>query len=132
MKGTIGGGTTTYIGNYFEWTGSTSTMKKYYYAGGERVAMKVGSSTRYYLLGDHLGSTSVVANSSGAEYGRVLYKPWGEDRYTSGATPTTFRFTGQRAESYINLYWVGSRWYDAYLNRHHSWLLDLARLCCAR
>jgi RHS repeat-associated protein len=24
---------------------------------------------------------------------------------------------GQRLESYINLYWYGSRWYDAYLNR---------------
>ena len=26
VKGTIGGITTTYIGNYFEWTGSTGTM----------------------------------------------------------------------------------------------------------
>ena len=44
VKGVVGGVTTTYIGNHFEWSpsgkttlrvqaGSTSTMKKYYYAG---------------------------------------------------------------------------------------------------
>ncbi|MGW8251201.1 MAG: hypothetical protein ACWGO1_11205 [Anaerolineales bacterium] len=30
VKATVGGVTTTYIGDYFEWTGSTSTMVKYY------------------------------------------------------------------------------------------------------
>ena len=42
VKATIGT-TTTYVGNYFEWTGSTSTMKKYYYAGSTRVAMRTGT-----------------------------------------------------------------------------------------
>ena len=60
VKATIGGTTTTYIGSYFEWTGSTSTMKKYYNAGATRVAMRTGSSTLNYLLGDHLGSTSII------------------------------------------------------------------------
>ncbi len=32
----------TYVGNYFEWSGSTTTMKSYYYAGGARVAERVG------------------------------------------------------------------------------------------
>src|SRR4030065_2209133 len=50
VKGIIGGITTTYIGNYFEWTGSTGTMERYYYAG----------STLYYLLGDHLGSLAIT------------------------------------------------------------------------
>ena len=50
------------IGNTFEWTGNTSTMVKYYYAGGQRVAMRKGSSTVYYLLGDHLGSTAITAD----------------------------------------------------------------------
>jgi YD repeat-containing protein len=45
VKGTVGSATTIYIGNYFEWTGSTGTMKKYYYAGATRVAMRTGTST---------------------------------------------------------------------------------------
>jgi hypothetical protein len=42
VKGTVGGVTTTYIGNYFEWKSSTSNMVKYYYAGTTRVAMRTG------------------------------------------------------------------------------------------
>ncbi|HOT93157.1 MAG TPA: hypothetical protein PLJ78_14540 [Anaerolineae bacterium] len=42
-----------YVGTHYEWTGSASTMVKYDYAGGQRVAMRQGSSTLYFLLGDH-------------------------------------------------------------------------------
>ncbi len=117
VKGTIGGVTTSYIGNYFEWTGSTSSMKKYYYAGSTRVAMRTGSNTLEYLLGDHLGSQSITTDNNGLNPKEIRYYPWGTERYTSGTTPTTFHFTGQRLESYINLYWYGSRWYDPYLSR---------------
>jgi hypothetical protein len=94
VKGTIGGVTTTYIWNYFEWTGSTASMKKYYYADTTRVAMppkvtagdRTGSSTVNYLLGDHLGSQAITANSSGVKSAEVRYYPWGTERYTSGTT----------------------------------------------
>jgi RHS repeat-associated protein len=69
------------------------------------------------LLGDQLGSTTITTNNSGVRTGELLYKPWGENRYTYGTTPTTFRFTGQREDSYINLSWYGSRWYDESLGR---------------
>ncbi len=58
--------TTYYIGNYYEYVNS-STTKKYYYAGSQRVAMRQGSSTLYFLLGDHLGSTSLTASSTGGK-----------------------------------------------------------------
>ena len=51
VKATNGGTTTVYINNYSEWTGRASSMVKYIYAGGQRVAMRVGAgSTRYYCL----------------------------------------------------------------------------------
>ena len=121
VKGTVGSTTTTYLGEYFEWATSTSNMKKYYYAGGARVAVRTGTSadsvSLKWLLGDHLGSTSITATSTGAKGAEVRYKPWGENRYTSGTTLTTFRFTGQRQESGIGLYFYNARWYDPYLNR---------------
>ncbi len=80
-----GGATTTYIGNYLEWTTGTSTMKKYYYAGATRVAMRTGSSTINYLLGDHLGSQAITTNSSGVKSAEIRYYPWGNTRYTSGS-----------------------------------------------
>lgn len=45
VKSVLNGVTTAYVGNHFEWTGSTSAMVKYDYAGGQRIAMRKGSST---------------------------------------------------------------------------------------
>jgi RHS repeat-associated protein len=120
VKATLGGATTVYVGNYFEWTGSTSTMVKYYYAGGQRVAMRKGSSTLYFLLGDHLGSTSITANSSGGKAAELRYHPYSGTRYTSGTTPTSFRFTGQREDATIGLYFYNARYYDPALGRFIS------------
>jgi RHS repeat-associated protein len=117
VKGTVGGVTITYIGNYYEWSGSTATS--YYYAGSLRVAMRQGS-TLSYMFADHLGSTSVVANSSGSKTAEVRYKAWGEDRYTSGTVPSGYRYTGQRVEATLGLYFYGARWYDSSLGRFLS------------
>jgi RHS repeat-associated protein len=119
ILGTENGVTMVYIGNYFEWNVNTSAMTKYYYAGTERVAMKVGTNYPTWLLGDHLGSTSVAANNDGSLLARQGYKAWGEQRFPTGASPlpTTFRYTGQREASSIGLYFYGARWYDAGLGR---------------
>jgi len=41
----------------------------------------------------------------------------GETRYTSGTTPTTYRYTGQREEASFGLYYYNARWYDPQLGR---------------
>jgi len=130
VKGVVGGVTTTYIGDYFEWTGLASTRKQYYYAGGTRVAERKGT-TLYWLLSDHLGSTSITATSSGSKTAELRYKACplrgcsaalreGETRYTYGTTQTTIRYTGQREESSLGLYWYASRWYSPGLGRFVS------------
>jgi RHS repeat-associated protein len=94
-----------------------SEVVKYYEAGGQRVALRKNGALSY-LFGDHLGSTSVTANSSGTRTGELWYKPWGEYRGTAfGTTPTTYRFTGQREDSAIGLYYYGARYYDSTLGR---------------
>jgi RHS repeat-associated protein len=122
IKATFSSGTTAYVGNHFEWTGSTSTMKKYYYANGQRIAMRVGNGSGTtglnYLLSDHLGSTAITVNGEGTtEVGELRYYPYGETRYTSGSTPTSYRFTGQREDATIGLYFYNARYYDASLGR---------------
>jgi RHS repeat-associated protein len=115
VKGLIGGVTTIYIGGYFEWTGSTESMKSYYYAGTVRVAMREGTpneGTVYYLLGDHLGSMAITTDSNGEYFAEIRYYPWGTERYVNGEAPTSYQFTGQRLESGIGLYYYGARWYD--------------------
>jgi len=115
VKSTMGGVTTYYIGNYFEWTDYESTMVKYYYTGGQRVAMKKGSVTTW-LFGDHLGSTAKTAvNGSPNNTTEQRYFPWGGTRY--GSSPTAFQYTGQRNDSAIGLYYYGARYYDPALGR---------------
>ncbi|MEZ4864102.1 MAG: RHS repeat-associated core domain-containing protein [Caldilineaceae bacterium] len=55
------------------------------------------------------------------ETGEVRYYPWGKDRAqgapASGTTPTSYKFTGQREEASLGLYYYGARWYDPALGR---------------
>jgi hypothetical protein len=81
--------TSVYVGNYYEVAGST--VKKYYYAGNQRVAMKSGT-TLYWLLADHLGGTAITVSGT-TETGEVHYTAWGANHYTSGTTPTSFKYT---------------------------------------
>jgi hypothetical protein len=79
---TINGVTTYFIGGGYEQTGSTIT--KYYFAGAQRIAMRKytvpTSMAVEYFLGDHLGSTSVTTDNTGAKVSEIRYKPWGEIR----------------------------------------------------
>ena len=59
----------------------------------------------------------MTLGSGGAEEAELRYKAFGDNRYTSGTTNTTFRFTGQREESDLGLYFYRSRWYDPVLGR---------------
>jgi|GEM_PF-2540258 len=103
---TVGGVETHYI---WDWVESGAN---YYYFGGRKVAMRTGTIT--YLCGDHLTST-VETNDSGANLSQ-LYYPYGAER-RSGSLPTPYRYTGQRWESAIGLYFYNARWYDPALGR---------------
>jgi hypothetical protein len=100
VKSTFNGTTSTYfVGTHYEIIGSAIT--KYYYAGSQRIAMRV-NGTPYYLLGDHLGSTSLTTDASGQVVSEQRYceaspwdKAWDEVRYASGEMPTEYHYTGQ-------------------------------------
>jgi len=110
----LGTTTTYFVGNHYEVTEGVVT--KYYYAGSQRIAMR-DNGTLFFLLGDHLGSTSLVTFGNGNVVSETRYKAWGEVRYASGTTPTDYTYTGQYSDSYINLLWYGSRHYDPELGR---------------
>ena len=79
--------------------------------------MRVGSIL-YWLLTDHLGSTAITTKSDSACQAELRYKAFGENRYIdTGKQVTPYRFTGQRWERGIKLYFYRSRWYDPALGR---------------
>ncbi len=87
---------------------STTTTTAYY--GG--VALSVNGALSY-LLSDGPGSvTAAVSTSSGAVTATQLYSPYGSVRYTSGTLPTSYGYTGQRADAATGLDYYNARYYD--------------------
>ena len=117
VKSIVGGVTTYYVGQHYEKKGTTVT--KYYFAGATRLAVRTGG-TLSYLLGDHLSSSSVTTSASGVKTASALYKAFGETRFSSGALGTDYKFTGQREQAELGLYFYGARWYDSSLGRFTS------------
>jgi hypothetical protein len=60
------------VGNYYAQEGST--VRKHYYAGDQRIALRV-NGTLYWLLTDHLGSTNVTLDASGHRVTELRYLP---------------------------------------------------------
>ena len=112
---TSGGTTTTtvYVGGLEEvvTSGSTTTTKTYYSAGGRLIAMAV-NGTFSFLARDGLGSVEAVLGASGGAVAAQLYAPYGALRYSTGSSPTSYGFTGQRADATTGLSYYGSRYYD--------------------
>ena len=93
---------------------------RYYYAGGQRIAMRAGGVV-YWLHGDHLGSATLTTGASGNWVGEARYTPYGEMRrdYPRGVIPTDRRYTGQRQETF-GLYDYQARYYSPGLGRFVS------------
>jgi RHS repeat-associated protein len=111
---------TIYIGGMYEVrknashvvTGSTT----YYPAAG---AMRV-DGTLYFVLGDQLGSTSVVVNAGGSVVGEARYYPFGKTRYSTGTLFTDRLYTGQQEITGLGLYNYKARFYDPLLGKFIS------------
>ena len=118
--------TTIYIGGVYEYQAGASTT---YYAGqGGLVALRrsgyASDNGLFYILNDHLGSTSVLLNQDGTVAKREFYYPYGGNRGTAFSDLTTRRFTGQYHEQALpggeGLAYYNARWYDPQLGRFIS------------
>jgi len=116
VKSTFNGTVTTYfVGAHYEVANGVVT--KYYYAGAQRIAMRT-NGTLNFLIGDHLGSTSLTTSATGTVISELRYKAWGEVRYSSGTTATKYQYTGQYSyASDFGLMFYNARWYDSSLGR---------------
>jgi RHS repeat-associated protein len=127
----MGSDTILFVGNYFEQKGSTVT--KYYFAGASRIALRKytipQNMTVEYMLGDHLGSTSITTDTAGAKISEMRYKAWGETRYSWTNAPVTtptyeltkYQYTGQYSyTTEFGLHFYGARFYDSGAGRFVS------------
>ena len=116
VKGTVAGVTTVYLAGLYEWQNGAVT--KYYEGGAIRRTGYASDNGVFYVVSDHLRSTSVLVNQDGTVKSRNFFYPYGGNRGGSAFSDlTTKRFTGQYHEQGLpgseGLSFYNARWYDA-------------------
>ena len=125
------GGVTTYFPfpGYEETVNGVNTIKRSTYSfAGQTVAMRVtgdpvsGNNGLFYVLSDHLGSTSMLVNSSGGVVAGSTTRnlPYGGYRTTPTQTITDRDFTGQKENRELGLLYDNARFYVPGIGRFAS------------
>ncbi len=111
--------TTVYIGQLYVCEGTTCA--KVIYAGGQRVALvQQASGATSYFHGDHLGSTSVLTDETGAAEEHNSYQPFGQVQTHTGTSDVAYKYTGQERDASTGLYFYQARYYDQRVGRFLS------------
>jgi RHS repeat-associated protein len=130
---------TIYIGGLIEKVAlGADTHWKHYIAGGtgvvaEYIRHSTGTNETVYLLKDHLGSTEMITNSSGAQMSRLSFDSWGRRRnggtwngnpassaWTTITNTTRHGFTSHEMLDNLNLVHMNGRVYDQIIGRFMS------------
>ena len=102
-------GTTTYLNDPVSGAmeeklvaGSTATWHDYIQADGHIVAEKFSGATTAvrYIVADHLGSTAIITDETGAVVERDAYDAWGKRRNLDGSDDTTCSLTSQTTRGF--------------------------------
>jgi RHS repeat-associated protein len=121
---TVGTTSTYYVSDQCELTkvgSNPATTTLYIFGGNQRVAQVVGGAVSYFYK-DHLGSSSVITDSTGAVVETAIYEPFGTMRaHTPPGTGTSnYKFTDQELDAENGLYNYDARLYDPVIGRFIS------------
>ena len=115
IKKQTGANYTLYINSLFEKDQAGKTTK-YIFAGANRVCSIESTGNTYYYHGDHLGSSNIITDSTGALIQHCEYTPYGTIATNEGTDVVTHKFTGKELDS-TGLYFYAWRYYDPELGR---------------
>ena len=92
---------------------------KHIYMGSQRIVSKLNNSGGFYFYHpDHLGSSSLITDGTGALTQHIQYVPFGEvfveERTNSRSTP--YKFNGKELDEETGLYYYHARYYDPRLS----------------
>lgn len=96
-----------------------TNLHEYVYFNGMRVAridVPTPLTVKYYFS-DHLGSASVVTDSSGNILKEADYYPYGGEIVVAGSDGNNYKFTGKERDSESSLDYFGARHYVPALGR---------------
>ncbi len=76
--------------------------------------------TTYFYHTDHLGSTVLVTDETGATVWSTEYTPFGSTTFEEGKLKRAVKFTGKDLDEDTGLYYFNARWYDQSIGRFIS------------
>ncbi len=124
VKKIVGTTTTRYISKLYECdsNGATTSCSRFIWAGDQRIATVADNGVTHYWHVDHLGSSSVITDGTGAKVETITYYPYGEVRTDTPGTPVNvpYKYTGQERDSSTGLMYYEARYYDPKLGRFIS------------
>ncbi|MDO8282837.1 MAG: toxin TcdB middle/N-terminal domain-containing protein [Thermodesulfovibrionia bacterium] len=109
---------TRYIGEIYDCKDG-DTCNKYLFSGTQRMVNIKGTETNYYHT-DHLQSSNIITDASGANVEEVFYYPYGEIQSQTGSVNLKHKYTGKEYDAETGLYYYGARYYDPKLARFIS------------
>jgi RHS repeat-associated protein len=120
VKKIVGATTTRYITKLYECDNTSCT--RFIYAGSQRIATVASNGAVHYWHPDHLGSSSMITDSTGAKVQALTYYPYGTTRTNLPGTPVNvpYKYTGKELDASTGLYYYEARYYDPTLGRFIS------------
>ena len=118
--------TTRYLSKLYECdtTGGATSCTRFIWAGSTRIATIASNGAVHYWHGDHLGSSSVITDSTGATVQAITYLPYGDlltnQSVTTPAVDVPYKYTGKELDTSSNLYFYESRYYHPVFGRFAS------------
>jgi RHS repeat-associated protein len=109
-------------GEVLDESSRTGTMQEeYVYFDGQRIARRdVATNDAHYYFSNHLGSSSVITDSSGNVQEQTDFFPYGGIAYTIGGDENRYKFTGKERDSESSLDNFGARYFASTMGRFLS------------
>lgn len=95
-----------------------NVTNEYIFFNGKRVARRDGTTGAVeYYFPDHLGSASVITDSSGVVQKEADYYPYGGEIVVSGSDANKYKFTGKERDQESGLDEFGARYFSSNIGR---------------
>jgi RHS repeat-associated protein len=96
---------------------SGTLLEEYIYFNGKRVARREPAGSVRYYVSDHLGSASVITDSTGLIRSESDYYPYGGEIVITSGDTNHYKFTGKERDSESGLDNFGARYDSSALGR---------------
>jgi len=97
---------------------SGNITDEYVFFGGKRIARRDSSGNVVYYFSDHLGTSRLVTDSTGATLlDDSDFYPFGGERPVLSSSGNTYKFTGKERDTESGLDMFGARYYGSSLGR---------------